>query len=395
MLWRLAAQWWLMCFQLSVTAAAAADSLRCIMYLTGKSQHNVIPEKAELRNGITHVILAFMRSETFNLEPSPTDYPLFTSVEEVRQKFQSSTKVLVAIGGWGNSAGFEEAAQDAASRSRWARNVKQMVERTGADGIDIDWEYPGGNRDDYKIIPNDQREWEIDAYHLLLRELRETLGRGKIISIAVPGLERDLMAFTADTVPKIVDQVDFINIMTYDLINRRDNVVRHHSGIADSMAAMQRYFDRGLPRSMANLGLGYYVKWVMTEECSKGNLLGCPTQQLEDPETGGDLGRTAAFSWHDAVPAELGESFSKALRDGHYFDDGSYGYWDEQQHRWWTFDTAEVIKQKMTELVGSMGLGGVFAWGLGEDAPDFSRLAATIEGLQALHDTRNAGKDEL
>lgn len=252
-----------------------------------------------------------------------------------------------------------------------------------------------GNRDDYRIIPNGQREWEIDAYHLLLKELRETLGSDKILSIAVPGLERDLIAFTADTVPKIVDQVDFINIMTYDLINRRDKVVRHHSGIADSKAAVQRYLDRGLPRSMANLGLGYYVKWVMTEHCSKENVLGCPTQLLEDPETGGDLGRTAAFSWHDTVPDGLSESFSRALSDGQYFDDGSYGYWDEHEHRWWTFDTVEAIEEKMTELVGSMGLGGVFAWGLGEDAPAFTRLAATIQGLHAFHNSENAGKDEL
>ncbi len=249
-----------------------------------------------------------------------------------------------------------------------------------------------GNRDDYKIIPNHQREWEIDAYHLLLRELRETLGGDKILSIAVPGLERDLMAFTNDTVPKIVAQVDFINIMTYDLINRRDTVVRHHSGIADSGASVQRYLDRGVPRSKANLGLGYYVKWVMTEDCRKDSVLGCPTQLLEDPETGDDLGRTAAFSWHDTVPAELSESFSRALGDGWYFEDGSYGYWDEHEQRWWTFDTAKVIGQKMQQLVGSMGLGGVFAWGLGEDAPNFTRLAATLRGLHALHD---AGKDEL
>lgn len=252
-----------------------------------------------------------------------------------------------------------------------------------------------GNRDDYKIITNDQREWEIEAYHLLLKELRHALGSSKLLSIAVPGLERDLVAFTIETVPKIVEQVDFINIMTYDLINRRDVEVWHHSGVADSMASVQQYLDRGVPRSMANLGLGYYVKWVMTEKCQQSGILGCPTQLLEDPNTGEDLGRTAAFSWHDNVPDELSDSFSKALRDGQYFEDGSYGYWDEEEHRWWSFDTTDVIRAKMEDLVGSMELGGVFAWGLGEDAPDFSRLAATIDGLRALHSGRDEHKDEL
>lgn len=202
------------------------------------------------------------------------------------------------------------------------------------------------------------------------------------------------MAFSSDTVPTIVKHVDFINIMTYDLINRRDSVVKHHSGVADSRVSIQRYLDRGVPKDMANLGLAYYVKWVMTEKCDPNNILGCPTRLLEYPQDGSDLGRTASFSWHDPVPLELDHSFTRALIHGHYFEDGSYGYWDNFEKRWWTFDTPEVIERKMKDLVGAMGLGGVFAWGLGEDAMEFNRLTATINGLTALQ-TRADTKDEL
>lgn len=203
------------------------------------------------------------------------------------------------------------------------------------------------------------------------------------------------MAFTSATVPRIVEQVDFINIMTYDLINRRDTTIHHHSGIADSRASIQRYIDRGMPKEKANLGLGYYVKWVMTEKCDKNDILGCRTQLLEEPGTGSDLGRIAAFSWHDTVPEDLSESFSRALLNGHYFQDGSYGYWDQHEQRWWTFDTEAVIEQKIKDLVGSMQLGGVFAWGLGEDATDFRRLAATIQAVRGLSISENQDKDEL
>ena len=41
---------------------------------------------------------------------------------------------MVAIGGWGDIAGFEIAAKDEGSRRRFARNVRRMVEETGADG---------------------------------------------------------------------------------------------------------------------------------------------------------------------------------------------------------------------------------------------------------------------
>lgn len=374
--------------------AVASDSspIRCIMYLTG--QHNVVPSNKSLRDHITHVALAFMRSDVFNSEDEHPDFPLFTSVTQVRNQFNPGTKIMVAVGGWGDSQGFETACRDEASRSRWCGNVRKMIDGAGADGVDIDWEYPGGNRDDYKIIPNEKRAWEIEAFVQLLMDLRRAIGPDKILSIAVPGLSRDMMAFTADTLPRIVEQVDFINVMTYDLLNRRDTVVKHHSGVAASLASIQTYRERGAPPQMLNLGLAYYVKWAMTEECDYGDPLACPTQVLEDPDTGADLGRTGAFSWHDAVPEELAPSFARAMADGRYFEDGSYGYLDPAERRWWTFDTEKVIPRKFDDIVRPQRLGGVFAWGLGEDAPQFSLLSATVDELERLGDN-NTDRDEL
>ncbi|KAK2608546.1 hypothetical protein QQS21_002892 [Conoideocrella luteorostrata] len=334
-----------------------------------------------------------MRSDIFNSQKETPEFPLFTTVEETRRQVHAETKVMVAIGGWGDSHGFEEGNRDAASRARWCENVKKMIAITGADGVDIDWEYPGGNRDDYKLIPNDERVWEIEAFVLLLEDLRAAIGWDKILSIAVPGLKRDLMAFTASTIPRIIRQVDFINVMTYDLLNRRDTIVKHHSGVSGSLASIQTYTERGAPSQMLNLGLAYYVKWAMTERCDPERVLRCPTQLLEDPDTGADLGKTSAFSWHDEIPAELGPSFASAMTNGRYFEDGSFGYWDSLERRWWTFDTERVIERKLNEIVRPQGLGGVFAWGMGEDAPHFSHLSATTNGLRDLEMDKN--RDEL
>jgi GH18 family chitinase len=112
----------------------------------------------------------------------------------------------------------------------------------------------------------------------------------------------------------------------------------------------------------------------------------------EAAETGADLGGTGGFSWHDETPADLVASFERAQSEGMYDDDGSYGYWDREGLLWWSFDTPRVIQTKTEELVGGLGLGGVFAWGLGEDAPEFAHLEAATEGLARLN--RDA-KDEL
>jgi GH18 family chitinase len=89
-----------------------------------------------------------------------------------------------------------------------------MVEDRGAGGVDIDWEYPGGNGEDYKRNPNQEKVWEIEAYPKLLAEIRSVLGPDKHMSAAVPGLRRDMIAFTKDTIPLIMESLDSLNIMT-------------------------------------------------------------------------------------------------------------------------------------------------------------------------------------
>lgn len=118
------------------------------MYLTGSAithtpllyallkeafrQHDVVPEPP-LVSEITHVALAFMRPGAFN-QPDPSSWPLFTTVETARSQFSPGTAIVVAIGGWGDSEGFENAAKTQSGRKLFAKNVRAMVEATGADG---------------------------------------------------------------------------------------------------------------------------------------------------------------------------------------------------------------------------------------------------------------------
>lgn len=95
-------------------------------------QHYVVPDLS-LVSDVTHVALAFMRSSIFNV-PDGSEWPLFTTVEEVRRQFSNGTAVMVAIGGWGDTTGFSKAAATDSSRKLFARNVKAMIEKTGADG---------------------------------------------------------------------------------------------------------------------------------------------------------------------------------------------------------------------------------------------------------------------
>lgn len=358
----------------------------------------MIPSDETLINPITHVALAFMRSGLF-LDSNRSEWPSDRSVDSARQAFATGTKILVAIGGWGDTD-FSIAARDDTSRKSFASNVARMVEATGADGtsrfsptngddkstdpslgVDIDWEYPGGNGEDYKQVPNSEKEWEIEAYPLLLGEVRAALGPSKLITAAVPGIERDMIAFRRNVV-HIEPHLDFVNVMTYDLMNRRDDITKHHSSIAGSRNTIMRYISDGVPPEKINFGLGFYVKWfkVDKKDCDNARTpIGCKTLLLEDPATGGDLGRAGAFSWHDQVPEEMRSSFQRALANLEYDEDeGATYYYDSEEAIWWTFDDPYSITRKVKQLTKELKVRGTFAWGLGEDAPDFTRLKSLI-----------------
>jgi GH18 family chitinase len=251
-----------------------------------------------------------------------------------------------------------------------------------------------GNGEDYKQIPNAEKAWEVDAYPTLLSAVRAAIGPEKLISAAVPGLPRDMLGFTSTTLPSIMESVDFLNVMTYDLMNRRDNLTKHHTGIQLSLESIMAYMANGAPSQMLNLGFAFYVKYFRISKENHDICLtrpiGCLTGPMEDPETGADLGKSGGFSWHDPVPEDVQTSFAKVLRKGTYDDvDGGYYYFDPEEDLWWTFDTPDAILRKFSPIVEAKKLGGVFAWGLGEDAPEFRHLQALNQGLERLSTRRD------
>lgn len=200
-----------------------------------------------------------------------------------------------------------------------------------------------------------------------------------------------MLAFTKETVPKINACLDFFNIMTYDLMNRRDNITKHHTGLQLSLSAVNAYVDNGVPPEKANLGFAFYTKWYKTDPhggCDK-EPIGCKTVLMEDPTTGADLGQAGAFSWHDQVPVELEKSFEKALGNSMYdIEQGGNYFWDAEENIWWSWDTPEAIDKKFPSIVKQIGLGGVFAWGLGEDAPNWTHLKALTAGVKTVSKSR-------
>ncbi|KAF7157692.1 hypothetical protein CNMCM6106_003545 [Aspergillus hiratsukae] len=410
-------------------------AVQAVMGLNFAMYHTVDLPGSDLTQGITHAIMAFAPSKQFNSDSSFTP---FESVENMRKRFGPDTKVMIAIGGWGDTAGFSDAAKDEASRTRYAKNVATMINNLGFDGVDIDWEYPGGNGDDYKKVPNSQKTSEIETYPLFLQAIRDAIGKDKVLSIAVPGKRIDMIAFTKEQGPKIWSSVDMVNVMSYDLMNRRDNVTNHHTSVVGSLDTIKAYEEIGLDTAKMNLGFAYYAKWFTTDpnsDCAE-HPIGCAVVTLENPD-GSDAGTSGALTFEKSTMAappdnlktttdgtcgyakgtkcpsgsccsqygncgtgndfcqagclsDYGEckgisvtdSWRRALKDGKTDEQaGGQYYWDSTLNLFWTWDTPALIDRKFKDIVAAEKLGGVMAWSLGEDTLNWEHLKAMQKGV--------------
>ena len=405
--------------------------------------------------GITHVITAFANSSLFATSPMGT-YTPFMDLSSVRALFDNGTKVCMAIGGWGDTAGFRVGAASEESRTTYAANIASTLDSLGYDCIDVDWEYPAGNGEDYRQVPNSDLTSEIETYPLLLSAIKTAIG-SKELSIAVPGLERDMIAFTAEQVPKIDAAVDYVNVMTYDLMNRRDNYTKHHTDVNGTLSAIETYIERGMTPSKMNMGIAFYAKYfTLAANSTCVGPIGCPIT-LAEAADGSDTGTSGAVTFEaSSFPVEVSksnltasvdgscgtgtlfmctgnatggaccsqygycgdttahcdtgcqsdygtctggstktvaESFADALANGKTDTERGGQWWiDEEANLFWTWDTAELIAQKFTDVFAAKGLGGVMAWSLAEDSYDWSLLKALQDGISGVKANASATK---
>lgn len=72
---------------------------------------------------------------------------------------------------------------------------------------------------------------------------------------------------------------------------------------------------------------------------------------------------------------DLRASFAQARRNAVRNETvGAVSYWDKSSRVSWTWETVGMITRKFDEIVAKKGLGGVFAWNLGQDTFDWAHL---------------------
>jgi chitinase len=180
------------------------------------------------------------------------------------KRSKPALRVSIAVGGW-SVGGFSEAAATAAGRERFAQSAATLVAANGADGIDVDWEYPGHHESGIASSPQDRAN-----FTLLLRAIRHALdhagGKDRHYTLSIAAADGPFV--DGIDLAGVAPLVDWFNLMTYDFVNRMTPTTGHQTGLYRSRlappemrsgdAAVRQFLAAGVPAAKLLLGAAFY-----------------------------------------------------------------------------------------------------------------------------------------
>src|SRR5882672_8601863 len=339
--------------------APAPDPYRIVAYVAGWSTPAVIhPEK------LTHINFAFARiTAAGQAVVSDGEASLVRLV--ALKKTNPRLKVIVSIGGW-MADGFSDAALTDASRALFADSAVGLLRQFSADGIDIDWEYPGQGVAGIKYRAEDRENFTrlLEMLRDKLDEASTAQGRtgGNRYTLTIASADREY--FDHSEMDKLHVYLDWINVMSYDFFNSLTPTTGHHAGLYGTATALptDRYADAsvkqhlaaGIPSDKLVLGVAFYGRgFTGVKPVDHG--LKQPYERFEGA--------------HDY--SELAAKFIGRQGFVRYWDDRAKApyLWNSTSRTFITYDDPQSIRVK-AQYVKAHHLGGIMFWELSEDRND-------------------------
>jgi chitinase len=301
---------------------------------------------------LTHIIFSFchLKGNRLNVNDA-LDSVTIQKMVSLKSK-NPGLKVILSLGGWGGCATCSDVFSTKEGRKEFVKSVKGLSEYFGSDGIDLDWEYPTiAGFPGHKYQPADR-----ENFTALVKQLRKTLGNKYEISFAAGGFNH----YIDDAVEwkKVMKKVNYVNMMTYDLVSGFATTTGHHTALYSTEQqvestdnAIQKLISLKVPKSKIVIGAAFYARIFEAASDTNSGLY----QQ-------GKFVRGVSF-----------KNFSTQLSA----DSGFVSHWDDHamapymfnpsQHLFVTYDDKRSIQLK-TQYAIDKKLGGIMFWQLRDDA---------------------------
>ncbi len=323
----------------------------------------------------------------------------FNQLKKLKVKYPN-LRVMISLGGWTWSKWFARAASSDALRKQLVTSCIDIYikgnlpfdssDNAGGDGvalgvfdgIDIDWEFPGGGGQPYNAVdPNDKRN-----YTLLLAEFRKQLdaagaqlGKRFLLTTAI-GSGGDKIANTEPG--EYSKSLDWINIMSYDFHGGWEasgptdfqsnlhpdpdspNTKTPTGATYNVESAVKALLAAGVPSSKLVVGIPFYGRgWTGVSAGPKGDGL---YQKATKPAPGT---YEAGIEDYRVLKNAAGTVREHPVAKQAWKFDGS---------TFWSYDTPATIRGKL-DYVKQQNLRGVFNWELDGDTADSELLKVLSE----------------
>ncbi|KAG2187168.1 hypothetical protein INT44_004840 [Umbelopsis vinacea] len=306
----------------------------------------------------------------------------------------ADTKVLLSIGGWGGGNGFTPSFNNSAGRAKFVAATKKLIDDTGIDGVDIDWEYPG----EPGACGQPYGLSDTKNFLTVLNQLRAAIGKEKLITAATathPFFDengkpsKDISAFA-----KVFD---WINLMSYDLngiwgLTTGPNapIIKGLAGVKASVVqGVTDWHKAGMPIEQIVVGTPFYGHNMTSIKSMTKN---AGTHEY-DPVQGGNTGHDCnggGFStetgWQDIIPY-LYENRTTAIPPWvRKFDTITRTPWltNSETNEFISYDDPISLAEKVDYVV-CMDLLGVMTWELSLDNGELLPVLNQISEKAAKH----------
>ena len=301
-------------------------------------------------------------------------------------------KILPSIGGWTLSDPFF-LMDDDNKRATFVASVKEfLLTWKFFDGVDIDFEYPGGKG----ANPNFGKPTDGELYYKIMRDLslmldeleRETKREYQLTSAIGAGVDKVAVIDYG----KVSPYMDYYFLMSYDYFGGWDfNNLGHHSGLygSDIVGYPDYTTDNGLralvksgaPKSKIVLGVSMYGRgWS-----------GITNYTNQNPFTGKASGLIKG-TWEDGVLdyRDIADNHTKAPWQYNYDSLAKAPYlFNQSTGELITYDDPKSVIDKGKYILDN-DLAGVFSWEIDADNGDI--LNAMHQGLDHQKLTQSANR---
>lgn len=246
---------------------------------------------------------------------------------------------------------FTTCCADGELREKAAAALAETVLKYDLDGIDLDWEYPCVPSNNSVVSPDDRQNFTL--FCKAVRRHLDAAETGKYYLTIAAGA--DLFYVNCVELPRLMEYIDYINVMTYDLKCGFHALAGHHTALFSKPAdvfmnscaqALDLFVRYGVPADRLLMGAAFYSRrWEDVRDSDAHGLLEiCPR--------GGGYG----------------PDYDILLKD--YINRNGYTeYWDEEAQApylfngstFFSYDNARSLKAK-ANYVREKGYGGIFYW---------------------------------